>query len=101
MNGPEKRIFAGFDDHGVWVYQAFRPSTVHEAVHLQTFGKGFSLDRMTWIKPSFGWMLHRSAYATKHRQEAIARIKLRHDGFLAILRQGVPTSFDPALFPSE
>ncbi|HBB34945.1 MAG TPA: hypothetical protein DDZ80_20145 [Cyanobacteria bacterium UBA8803] len=29
------------------------------------FGKGFSLHRMTWIKPSLGWMLYRSGYATK------------------------------------
>jgi len=66
-----------------------------------TFGAGFTLDRMTWIKPSFGWMLHRSGYATKHRQEAIARVHLSHAGFLAILQQAVPTLYDEQLFDSE
>jgi hypothetical protein len=43
-------------------------------------------------------MLHRSGYAGKHRQEAIARIHLSHDGFLAILRQAVPTLYSESLF---
>jgi hypothetical protein len=96
-----KRVLAAFDDAGVFVYQAFEPRIVRAAVEKGTFGVGFTLDRMTWIKPSFGWMLHRSEYATKHRQEAIARIRLSHDGFLAILRHAIPTHYDPALFTDE
>ena len=91
-NGREVR--ADFDDEGVWVYQAFRPETVAVAVAKGTFGKGFGLDRMTWIKPSFGWMLHRSGYATAKRQEAIARIKVRRAAFDEILATGVLTSFE-------
>jgi hypothetical protein len=99
---PEQRaVIADHDDEGVHVYQAFKPGIVEEAVRRGTFGKGFNLDRLTWIKPSFGWMLHRSAYATAHRQERIARIKLPHDAFLAILRQAVPTAHDPRLFPAK
>src|SRR5262249_7099315 len=62
--------------------------------------RGFGLDRMTWIKPSLGWMLHRSNYAASKRQEAIARIKVRRGGFDEILRSGVLTSFDPAVHES-
>jgi hypothetical protein len=94
-----KRVLAAFDRRGVFVYQAFRTATVAEAASKGTFGQGFSLDRMTWIKPSFGWMMHRSGYAGKHRQEAIARIHLSHDGFLTILRQAVPTLYSNSLFP--
>ena len=56
---------------------------------------------MTWIKPSFGWMLYRSGYATKHRQESILKIKLTHQGFQEILKQAIPTSFDRDIFESE
>jgi hypothetical protein len=56
---------------------------------------------MTWIKPSLGWMLHRSNYASAKRQEAIARIKVRRTGFDEILRAGVLTSFDPAIHESQ
>jgi hypothetical protein len=97
----ERRVLAAFDAEGVYVYAAFKPATVRAAVRLGTFGAGFTLDRMTWIKPSFGWMLHRSDYATKHRQEAVARVRLSHAGFLDILARGVPTHHDPALFPTE
>jgi hypothetical protein len=99
--GESRRVLAAFDDEGVWVYQAFRPSTVSAAVAKGTFGQGFGLDRMTWIKPSFGWMLHRSNYASSKRQEAIARIKIRRGGFDEILRSGVLTSFDPAIHESQ
>ena len=42
-----------------------------------------------------------SCYATKPRQEAIARIHLKHEGFQTILQQTVPSSYDPALFSSQ
>ncbi len=57
--------------------------------------------RMTWIKPSFCWMLYRSGYATKHRQERILKIKLSHAGFQTILSQAIPTTFNPDIFTSE
>jgi hypothetical protein len=97
----QRQILANFDNEGIIVYQAFNPSIAEEAVRLGTFGKGFNLDRMTWIKPSFGWMLYRSGYATKHNQERILKIKLSHDGFQSILAQAISTSFEPSLFKSE
>lgn len=96
-----QEIIAAFDNEGIFVYQAFKPSIAENAVRRGTFGKGFNLERMTWIKPSFGWMLYRSGYATKHRQERILKIKLSHEGFQTILFQAIPTSFEPNLFISE
>ncbi|MCP2730724.1 DUF4291 domain-containing protein [Symplocastrum sp. BBK-W-15] len=96
-----RQILATFDKEGIIVYQAFKPSTAEEAVRLGTFGTGFSLDRMTWIKPSFGWMLYRSGYATKQGQECILKIKLTHEGFQTILAQAIPSSFDRKLFETE
>ena len=101
MQTPQKRVLASFDREGVYVFQAFSPEIVAYAVAQGTFGKGFGMDRMTWIKPSFGWMLHRSGYGTKQRQEAVARIHLRHEGFLSILEQAVSTRYDANLFASE
>jgi hypothetical protein len=94
-------IRACFDEVGVQVYAAFHAETVQAAVRLGTFGPGFSLDRMTWVKPSFGWMLHRSEYATAHRQEAIARVTVTHAGFLEILGQAVLTHHVPSIYPSS
>ncbi|HWU87769.1 MAG TPA: DUF4291 domain-containing protein, partial [Kofleriaceae bacterium] len=99
--GQERQILADHDEEGIWVYQAFRPATVAAALAKGTFGKGFTMDRITWIKPSFGWMLYRSHYASRPRQEAILRIKLRRSGFDTILRAAVPTAFEPEVFPSQ
>jgi len=96
----ERRIYAAYDDEGVYVYQAFKPTIVKAALENKTFGRGFNLERMTWIKPSFAWMLYRSGYATKTRQEAILKIKLSHDGFLSILRESVETSYNPRVYES-
>lgn len=96
-----RQIFASFDPEGIFVYQAFKDSIADEALLRGTFGKNFSLERMTWIKPSFGWMLYRSHYATKQGQERILKIKLSHEGFQTILSQGVPSSYEPDLFATE
>jgi Domain of unknown function (DUF4291) len=97
----ERQIYAAHDDTGLVVYQAFQPETVHDAVRLQAFGKGFGLDRMTWIKPSFGWMLYRSGYASKPRQQRIARVTITHDGFRTMLADAVPSTYESELFASR
>ncbi|MFK8004825.1 MAG: DUF4291 family protein [Saprospiraceae bacterium] len=96
-----KVIYADHDKEGVYVYQAFKPKIVAVAVELNKFGKGFGVDRISWIKPSLGWMLRRSKYATKHRMEAIARIKLSHESWLEILNQSIPTHFDAKRYSNE
>ncbi|MEO8843481.1 MAG: DUF4291 domain-containing protein [Kofleriaceae bacterium] len=96
-----RQVHAAFDDAGIIVYQAFQPETVLEAVRLQAFGKGFGLDRMTWIKPSFGWMLYRCGYASKPRQQRIAQVTISHEGFHAMLADAVPSSYERELFASK
>ncbi|MEM6346478.1 MAG: DUF4291 family protein [Bacteroidota bacterium] len=97
----KKIVYADYDEEGVYVYQAFKPSTVEIAVEKGTFGKGFGLDRTSWIKPSFGWVLHRTKYATKNRMQAIARIKITHQSFLQILQNSVEAHWQPNLFETE
>lgn len=96
-----KRIFAEFDKEGIYVYQAFKLKTVLRAAAAGRFGQGFNRERTTWIKPSFAWILQRSKYATKHRMDGIAKIKLCHEGFLEILKQSITTEYDSRLYPSR
>ena len=54
MTEPAYReIRADFDDRTIVVYQACREATAKPAIEHQKFVPPFSLDRMTWIKPSF------------------------------------------------
>lgn len=97
----KKLIYADFDEEGVYVYQAFKPQTVQIAAELGTFGKGFTFNRTSWIKPSFGWMLRRSKYGTKNRMQGIAKIKLSHAAFEEILSQSIEAHWNPKLFETE
>jgi hypothetical protein len=55
-----RHILAQFDVESVVVYQAYRPAIGHFAARHGYFGGGFSLGRMSWIKPNFLWMMYRS-----------------------------------------
>jgi hypothetical protein len=96
-----RRIHAAYDDEGITVYQAYGPLIGEYALKHGRFGDGFKLDRMTWIKPSFGWMLYRCGYAGKPGQEYVLRIKLTHEGFRTILSRAVPSTYEPTLFADQ
>ena len=67
-----RHILAQFDEHTVVVYQAYRPAIGHFAAEKGYFGGEFSLNRMSWIKPNFLWMMYRSAWGTSSGQEVIS-----------------------------
>lgn len=56
-------IRAEWDDEGVFFYQAYSDAIADWALENQRFGgPHFKTKQMTWIKPSFAWMLYRSGY---------------------------------------
>ena len=85
----EVQVFnAEWDAEGVYVYQAFKDEIADWALENQRFGgPHFNPKRMTWIKPSFAWVLYRSGYAQKHDQNRILKIKIPHDCLSQILSQ--------------
>jgi hypothetical protein len=98
----EKEIRAEFDEGTITVYQAFNPVIARLAVEAQTFkSPPFKLGRMTWIKPSFLWMMYRSGWATKSGQERILAISIRRDGFDWALRHSCLSHFDAKLHRSK
>jgi len=87
-------IMAQFDDEKIIVYQAYRKEIGEFAVENQFFGGEFSLNRMTWIKPNFLWMMYRSGWGTKEGQEITLAIHLKIPAFRNYLENAVYTSFD-------
>jgi hypothetical protein len=96
-----RHILAQFDAESVIVYQAFRPAIAEEAVALQRFGPSFSLNRMSWIKPNFLWMMFRCGWATKLDQERVLALRLRRSFFERLLQAAVPSTFSADVWPSE
>src|SRR5262245_66048410 len=82
--GPH--ILAQYDEESVIVYQAYRPSIGRFAAEHGHFGGGgFSLSRMSWIKPNFLWMMYRSGWGTREGQEVILALRLRRPFFEGLL----------------
>ncbi|WP_245588639.1 DUF4291 domain-containing protein [Deinococcus pimensis] len=96
-----RHVLAQHDDHSVIVYQAYRPEIGHFAARHGRFGSGFSFSRMTWIKPNFLWMMYRSGWGTKPDQEVTLALTLSRVSFEALLRDAVPSSYDPSLYPTR
>jgi len=97
-----RHVMAQFDDERVVVYQAYRPSIGQFAAeHGHFLGGGFSLERMSWIKPNFLWMMYRCGWAAKEGQEVVLAIWLARAAFDAILAAAVPSTWDRDRFASR
>ena len=99
--GTGRHIMAQFDDESIVVYQAYCPSIGRFAAENGYFGGGFGYNRMSWIKPNFLWMMYRCGWASKKGQETVLAVRLKREGFDEILRQAVPSSFDPLVYPDR
>lgn len=92
-------ILAQYDADSVVVYQAYCPEIGHAASHSGRLGGGgFSMSRMTWIKPNFLWMMFRSGWATKEDQESVLAVRIRLPAFLAILAASVHSKYVESIY---
>jgi hypothetical protein len=94
---PLRQVRALFTSHTITVYQAYSAEIADRAVAAGTFVPPFKLGRMTWIKPSFLWMMYRSGWATKPGQERILAIRITREGFEWALAHAALSHYDPAI----
>lgn len=94
-------IMAQYNDERIIVYQSYRPEIGHFASKNQYFGGQFSLDRMTWIKPNFLWMMYRNGWGTKPGQEVVLAIHLKREAFQKYLEHAVYSSYQANLYNSK
>lgn len=78
---PLRQVRALHDAETLVVYQAYTPAIAAPTVAAGTFVAPFRRERMTWIKPSFLWMMYRSGWATKPGQERVLAITITRAGF--------------------
>ncbi len=96
-----RHILAQHDDETIIVYQAFSREIGGFAVAHGFFGGAFSLERMSWVKPNFLWMMYRSDWGRSANQEVVLAVRLRRTFFDTLLAEAVPSSFDAASFPDR
>ncbi|KDO25735.1 hypothetical protein SPRG_09034 [Saprolegnia parasitica CBS 223.65] len=84
----------------VVVYQAYNPTLATAIVAAQCLhapsvvAAGYSLQRMTWIKPNFLWMMFRSKWATARNQERILALYVHRAAFNQLITDGVLSACD-------
>ncbi|MFJ2744466.1 DUF4291 domain-containing protein [Streptomyces sp. NPDC087440] len=98
---PQRQIRALLTDETVTVYQAYRPEIGLPAARDGKFPWNWSRDRMTWIKPSFLWMMYRSGWATKEGQETVLAVEIRREGFDWALRNAVLSHYERQVHPDK
>ena len=98
---PTREVRAQFTPTTVRVYQAFSPEIADAALRAGTFVPPFKRGRMTWIKPSFTWMMYRAGWGAKSGQECILGIDITRTGFEWALEHACISHFSPALHTSQ
>ncbi|WP_200300889.1 DUF4291 domain-containing protein [Streptomyces adelaidensis] len=98
---PKFRIRARHTEDTVTVYQAYRPEIGGPAARAGRFPAAWKRDRMTWIKPSFLWMMYRCGWGLKEGQETVLAVEIGRDGFEWALRNSCLSHYVPDLHESQ
>jgi hypothetical protein len=96
----EHEIRADYDRDSIVIYQAYPPAIAEASLAAGRFVSPFSVQRMTWIKPSFLWLMHRSNWGLKRGQERILAVRITRSGWEDALSLAVLTSFEASAFRS-
>lgn len=87
-----REIRADFDRDTIVMYQAYDDRIADSALaHGRFVAPQWSFNRMTWIKPSFLWLMHRSHWATSKGQTRVLAVRVTRAGFDRALSLAVST----------
>ncbi|MDT0345997.1 DUF4291 domain-containing protein [Streptomyces litchfieldiae] len=95
MSQPKYRIRASHTDATITVYQAYPPAIGRAAARTGRFPATWKRDRMTWVKPSFLWMMYRCGWGTKPDQETVLAVEITREGFAWALRHACLSHYVP------
>ncbi|MFI8084537.1 DUF4291 domain-containing protein [Kitasatospora sp. NPDC086009] len=101
MSEPKHQIRASYTDTTVTVYQAYAPEIGLPAALDGRFPAAWRRDRMTWIKPSFLWMMYRCGWAGKEGQETVLAVEITREGLEWALENACLAHYQPGLHPDR
>lgn len=99
---PYRQIRAKLTNNTIQIYQAYS-NKIADSILKEGFfcSPLFKKDRMTWIKPSFLWMMYRSEWSCKICQERILAINITRKGFEWALQNSCLSHFDHNIYNSN
>jgi hypothetical protein len=98
---PDRQVRAVYTEDTVTVYQAYNPALGSYAATNGRFPDTYNRGRMTWIKPSFLWMMYRCGWGTKHNQEVVLAIEISRAGFEWALSHAALSHYDADVHTSR
>jgi hypothetical protein len=98
---PTFEVRARHTPSTVTVYQAYRPGIGGPAARTGRFPSTWKRDRMTWIKPSFLWMMYRCGWGAKEGQETVLAVEISRAGFEWALRNACLSHYVPELHEDQ
>ncbi|MYW64779.1 DUF4291 family protein [Streptomyces sp. SID8379] len=101
MTTPKHQIRARYTESTVTVYQAYSPELGLPAARDGRFPDAWKRDRMTWIKPSFLWMMYRCGWGAKPGQEVVLGLEIAREGFEWALRNACLSSHTRGLHADQ
>ncbi|MFD8685517.1 DUF4291 domain-containing protein [Streptomyces sp. NPDC059651] len=101
MTAPQHEIRALHTDTTVTVYQAYSPALGLPAARDGRFPPAWKRDRMTWIKPSFLWMMYRCGWAAKEGQETVLAVEISREGFDWALGNAALSHYERGVHPDR
>jgi len=99
-----KHILAQYDDKSILVYQAYNKEIGLYAIKHQKFEgcPNFSPTRMTWIKTNFLWMMYRSGWGNKDKNQVVTLgIWLKISAFEKMLDHVTHSGYKPDVYESH
>ncbi|MFC5889231.1 DUF4291 domain-containing protein [Kitasatospora aburaviensis] len=97
MTEPKHQIRALHTASTVTLYQAYAPRIGLPAARDGRFPPSWQRDRMTWVKPSFLWMMYRSGWATGEGQETVLAVEITREGFEWALERACLSHYEHGL----
>jgi Domain of unknown function (DUF4291) len=100
---PLRQIRAVYNDTTIRVYQAYSDAIADSALRHDHFvSPPFKMERMTWIKPSFLWMMYRAGWGLKDAgQKRILAIDITREGFEWALAHSCPSHAPQGMSEAE
>ena len=74
------------------VYQSLPREIAEAAVQQQRFVSPFNFHRLSWIKPSFLWMMHRSNWG--RLDDCVLEICVKKEAILEFLAQSISSKYE-------
>lgn len=91
-------IRATFDRKTITVYQAYGDEIAKKAIENNSFSSPFSFNRMTWVKPSFLWMMERSQWGKRRNQNNTLAIKIKREFWEELLSIAILTDPEDSVY---